>query len=250
MKTITGVIIAKNEEEVIENALKSLSFCDEIVVIDNESTDKTGEIARKYKAVVFKKKSSNFSVLRDFGRENSKGDYILYVDADEVVTDALRKSILFEIKSNSSIAAYKIKRKNFYLGQNEWPRVEEILRFFKKENLVGWKGEIHESPVVDGDIGKLDGFLLHYTHRNLNQMLTKTIEWSDVESKIRIEAKHPKMTWWRFPRVMITAFLNSYIKQKGYKLGTAGLIESVYQSFSTFITYAKLWELQNKSSHP
>lgn len=248
MKSISAIIIAKNEEEIIENALKSLSFCDEIVVIDNESTDKTGEIARKYKAVVFKKNSSNFSVLRDFGRENSKGDYMLYVDADEVVTDTLRKSILFEIKSNSSIAAYKIKRKDFYLGQNEWPRVEEILRFFKKENLVGWKGEIHESPVVDGDIGKLDGFLLHYTHRNLNQMLTKTIEWSDVESKIRIEAKHPKMTWWRFPRVMITTFFDYYLRQKGYRLGTAGLIESVYQSFSTFITYAKLWEIQKKSS--
>jgi len=249
MKTLSAVIIAKNEEEVIENALKSLSFCDEILIVDNDSTDKTPEISKNYKATVLKKQSHDFSVLRNFGKENTKGDYILYVDADEVVGDALRKSILYEIKSNSSTSAYRLKRKNFYLGKNEWPYVEEIVRLFKKDKLLGWKGQIHESPVVDGQIGQLDGFLLHYTHRNLGQMLNKTIEWSDIESRVRIEAKHPKMTWWRFPRVMITAFFNSYVKQKGYKLGIAGLIESIYQSFSVFITYAKLWELQNKSSH-
>lgn len=246
MKTITGVIIAKNEEEIIDNALKSLGFCDETLVIDNGSRDNTSEIARKYRAKVIQKESSDFSQLRNFGKENASGDYILYVDADEVVDNALRKSILFEIKSNSSIAAYEIKRKNFYLGDNEWPVTENILRLFKKEKLVGWKGEIHESPVVDGDIGQLDGYLEHHTHRNLSQMLSKTIEWSDIESKIRIEARHPKMRGWRFPRVMITTFLKYYVRQRGYKLGVVGLIESLYQVFSVFITYAKLWEKQNK----
>lgn len=245
---ITGIIIAKNEEEMIEEALKSLGFCNEILVIDNNSTDKSIEIAEKYKAKIIKSKASSFSELRNLGKEHAASDYIFYIDADERVDETLRKSILFEIKSNSSYSAYKINRKNFYLGSNQWPKVEKLERLFKKDKLISWKGEIHESPVVDGDIGQIDGTLLHFTHRNLSQMLRKTIEWSDTESKIRIEANHPKMTWWRFPRVMITSFLRSYISEKGYKVGVPGLIESLYQSFSTFITYAKLWEAQNKKS--
>lgn len=248
MATITGIIIAKNEEEMIADALKSLNFCNEIIVVDNGSSDKTLEIAESHKAKVISSKSLNFSELRNLGQKNSSGDYVLYIDADERVDESLRKSIVFEIKSNSSYAGYRIKRKNFYLGNNEWPKIEKLERLFKKEKLIGWKGEIHESPVVDGDIGELDGSLLHYTHRDLSQMLLKTIEWSDIESRMRIEAKHPRMSWWRFPRVMITSFINSFMRDKGYKLGTVGLLESIYQSFSTFITYAKLWELQNKRS--
>ena len=79
-------------------------------------------------------------------------------------------------------------------------------------------------------------------------MVNKTIEWSKTEAQLRLSINHPKMTWWRFPRVMITAFLNSYIRQGGYKVGMVGLIESVYQSFSMFITYARLWELQNEKN--
>ena len=245
---ITGVIITKNEEEMLEDALKSLSFCDEILVVDNNSTDGTLGIAEKYKAKIVKSKTADFSELRNLGKENASNEYILYIDADERVDDELRKSILFEIKSNSSYSAYKINRKNFYLGKNEWPKIEKLERLFKKEKLMGWKGEIHESAVIDGDIGQINGTLLHFTHRNLSQMLKKTIVWSDTESKIRVEAHHPKMTWWRFPRVMITAFFKSYVSEKGYKVGSAGLIESIYQSYSAFITYAKLWEAQNKKN--
>ena len=78
-------------------------------------------------------------------------------------------------------------------------------------------------------------------------MLNKTIEWSSAEAMLRYNAGHPQMTWWRFPRVMLTAFFDSYIKQQGFRAGAIGLIESIYQSFSIFITYAKLWELQRNA---
>ena len=77
-------------------------------------------------------------------------------------------------------------------------------------------------------------------------MISKTIEWSQIEAELRFNANHPKITWWRFPRVMLSAFFDSYIKQGGWRVGTAGIIESIYQAFSIFITYAKLWEKQLK----
>ena len=78
-------------------------------------------------------------------------------------------------------------------------------------------------------------------------MLRKTNEWSEYEAKLRLASSHPKLVPWRFVRVMVTEFFNSYVKNKGYKNGTLGLIEGLYQAFSIFITYAKLWEMQNKN---
>ena len=121
-------------------------------------------------------------------------------------------------------------------------------RFFKKDDLEEWYGDIHETARVKGEIGKLEGFLLHFTHTDLTSMVEKTIKWSQVEAALRFNAHHPQMSWWRFYRVMLTAFYDSYIKQKGWKAGTAGLVESIYQSFSMFITYARLWEMQENSN--
>ena len=88
---------------------------------------------------------------------------------------------------------------------------------------------------------------MHYTHRDLESMVNKTAAWSSIEAAQRYKQNHPKISWWRFPRVMLTAFFNSYIIQGGYKAKTVGIIESVYQAFSIFITYAKLWEMQKQS---
>ena len=78
-------------------------------------------------------------------------------------------------------------------------------------------------------------------------MLSKTNEWSHVEAKLRYESNHPYIVPWRLLRVMLTAFMRSYIYEKGWKAGTVGVIESIYQAYSMFITYAKLWEIQQKS---
>lgn len=246
MKTITGIIIAKNEQELIKDALESLSFCNEIVVVCNDSEDKTKEISEKY-AKVYDFKSNDFSELRNFGLSKAESDYVFYLDADERVTKELEKEIKEVLSSEKDYSAFRILRKNFYLGKNEWPYIEKLERLFKKESLKEWKGELHESPIYEGKLGELKGYINHYTHRDLDSMLEKTIKWSTTESLLRYNSNHPKMSWWRFPRVMITAFLSSYIKQQGYKAGTVGLIESMFQAYSAFITYAKLWELQRSS---
>ena len=243
MIKISGVVITKNAENLIADCLDSLSFCEEIVLIDNKSEDRTREIAEKMGARVIEYSSDDFSELRNMGQKEAMGEWILYVDTDERVTAALAADIKYQI-SNIKYAAFKVKRKNFYFGSHEWPYIEHLERLFKKDKLEGWYGKLHESPKVKGAIGELDGYLLHYTHRDLRSMLTKTIEWSKIEAELRYKMTHPKMTWWRFPRVMLTAFIDSYIRQGGWKIGAVGLIESMYQSFSIFITYARLWEMQ------
>lgn len=245
MKTIAAIVIAKNEEKMIKECLASLSFCNEIVVIDNGSQDQTLEISKKMGAKVFDFRTDDFSKLRNFGLEKANYDWILYVDADERVTNDLKKEIKEKIEHAGKFAAYKIKRKNFYFGNYEWPYVEKIERLFKKEFIKGWRGKLHENSVVDGKVSELEGLLLHYTHRDLASMVDKTLVWSKTEAKLRFDSNHPKIAWWRFPRVMIPAFINSYIIQGGWKVGAVGLVESIYQAFSIFITYAKLWELQN-----
>ena len=120
-----------------------------------------------------------------------------------------------------------------------------MVRLVRKDALVGWQGGLHETAQVRGKIGRLDGELMHDTHRDLTGMLEKTNIWSDFEAQLRYKNNHPPISWWRFFRVMISAFWKSYIREKGYLAGTVGLIESLYQSFSMFITYAKLWEKQN-----
>lgn len=246
--TISTIIITKNEEKNIVDCIESISFSNQIIVIDNDSTDRTVEIAKRANADVVSKKFDDFSKQREEGLKLNKSDWILYIDADERVPEELKNEILSLISEKSSEDIYKLRRKNYYFGKYEWQAVEKMERLFRKDALKGWHGKIHETPVVQGEIGELVSPLIHYTHNDLSSMLNKTIVWSDTEAKLRIDANHPKMTWWRFPRVMIATFFSYYFKQKGYKLGTAGLVESIFQSYSTFITYAKLWEAQNSKS--
>ncbi len=244
---LSGIVIAKNEGNLIRGALDSLKFCDEVILIDNESSDNTPQIAKDRGAKVFKISTNDFSELRNKGAKEASGEWILYVDCDERVSDDLRQDILKSISRGNVPSAYKLLRKNYYFGETEWPKIEKMERLFKKEAFRGWFGRIHESPKFDGEAGILKGYLLHFTHRDLAQMLSKTIEWSSIEAWDRFNAKHPKVRSWRIFRVIVTSFLSSFIRDGGIKAGSIGIMESVYQAFSTFITYAKLWELQEKN---
>jgi glycosyltransferase involved in cell wall biosynthesis len=245
---LSAVIIAKNSAELIKECIDSVKFCDEIIVVDGQSTDNTVEVAKSLGVIVVEGSPNDFSKQRMIGLEKAKGDWVLYVDTDERVSPELAKEI--QKKStyfDSRVSVYKVQRKNFYLGNHAWPKIEKLERLFRKKDLTSWYGKLHESPEFTGLAADLDGYLLHYTHRDLFSMLVKTNQWSEVEAKLRIDAHHPPVVWWRFFRVFLTGFFDSYIKQGGWKVGTAGLIESIYQGFSMFVTYAKLWELQQNS---
>lgn len=248
MNKLTTIILTKNEEDMIADCIDSVSFSDEILVIDSQSIDRTTDIAKHMGARVIETKSDSFAERRNAGLKAAKHEWIFYIDADERVSKSLQENIkkILGEKIDINIAGYKIIRLNYYLGNNPWPRIESMERLFYKKNLTGWSGKLHETPLALGRIESIEGLLYHYTHRSLSLMLAKTIEWSEIEAKLRFEAKHPQMTLWRFPRVMIPVFFDYYIRQKGWKLGKAGLIESMYQSFSIFITYARLWEMQKQ----
>ncbi|HMS22604.1 MAG TPA: glycosyltransferase family 2 protein [Candidatus Levybacteria bacterium] len=246
---ISVIIISYNEEDVLEEALKSIhGFADEIILVDSGSKDKTLDIAKKYQARVVSHTFKNFSDQRNFGFEHSKGNWIFYLDSDERITDAFKNEVLQVISSYSEsqdIAGYYIKRKTFYFGK-DWGLTDSVQRLFYRKKFIKWFGDVHETPRVKGDFGIINTPIIHKTHRNLSQMVEKTNKWSEYEAHLRFTSNHPYISWWRFPRVMIPEFFRAYISNKGYKNGTMGLIESIYQAFSIFITYAKVWEQQVK----
>jgi glycosyltransferase involved in cell wall biosynthesis len=241
---ISVVILTKNEEPRIKDCIRSVIWADEIIVIDNGSRDKTVEIAKGLGAFVFVSKEKNFSRLRELGSEKSKNPWIFYLDADEIVSDQLHKEIVVILEKfdpHNSPVGYTISRTNMYLGFVKWPVKDSMMRLFYKKSLIGWSGTLHETAVISGTSGFLREPLIHHTHRSLEEMVAKTNEWSETEAGLRYEAHHPPIVPWRIIRVMITAFWDSYIRQKA---GTGGLIESIYQAFSIYVTYAKLWEKQ------
>lgn len=245
---LSVIVIAKNEEERIAKCLKSVSFADEIIVVDDGSIDKTVEIAKKHGAIVFKNHGASFSELRNKGAKEANGEWLLYIDADESVSSKLREEIESRITNHElRINAYAIPRKNILLGKEMkhggwWP--DYVIRLIRKDSLKGWKGELHEQPEIDGDLGKLKNPFIHYTHRNLSEMVEKTNDWSEIEAMLMYAENHPPMNIVRFFSAMFREFWYRAIKEKGFLDGPVGVIEIIYQVFSRFVSYAKLWEMQ------
>lgn len=243
-------IFWQEEELYIENCLKSLSFVDEVIVIDNGASQKTVEIAKKYADKYIFTKDKNFATRHNLGAENSKGEWLLFVDADERISKSLAEEIANEIK-NPKFDSYQLNRINYFLGKKVRygdRNPDYVTRLFKKESLITWTGEIHESSQVKGTIGKLLSPFYHLTHRDIFTMVEKTINYSEHEAKLRFDAKHPPVVWWRLIRVTLTEFFNRIIKLQGWRQGTEGWIDGLFQAFSLFVVYARLWEMQRKEN--
>ncbi len=245
---LSAVIIAKNEEEVIKDCFESLSWADEIILIDTGSTDDTLKIAKKYHVKVINVSSTGleFARWRNLGKEKASGDWILYLDADERVTPQLKEEIK---KTINNFSAYEIPRRNFFLGREmryggAWP--DYVKRLYQKSKLKRWVGKLHEYPVVEGKMGRLKNPLIHVTHRDLTSMLNKTIDWTKIEADLLYQAKHPPVVWWRFLRMMATKFFERIVKQSGWRDGTEGWINAIFETLNTFIIYSRLWEKQQR----
>lgn len=241
------VIVAFNEEDVIKEAILSCrDISDKILLVDSVSSDSTREIAKKLGVEVLIHTFKDFSDQRNYAIDNVDTDWVLYLDADERLTEEFKKelkNIISNYDLKDDIGGYYIRRKTFYYGK-DWGFTDRVQRLFFREKFVEWYGVVHETPKIHGKFGNISSPILHFTHRNLTQMVSKTNKWSEYESSLRFRADHPEMSVLRFIKIIFEAFFASYIKQRGIKNGTKGLIEAIYQSFSMFITYAKLWEKQ------
>ena len=243
---ISAIVITKNEQDRIKACLESIKWVDEILVLDNGSSDDTIEIAKKYTKNVFSFEGLDFSSLRNKGKEKASNEWVLYVDSDERVLNPLRMEILQFIDADE-FSALAISRKNIIFGKRvdygpfkkDW-----VIRLLKKKEFEGWIGKVHEYPKFKGKLGYSKNSLLHLTHRNLDQIVLKSLEWSKIDSKLRFDSNHPKMTGWRFLRILFSELFNQGIKKKGFFSGTVGVMDSVLQAFSMFLSYVRLWQMQ------
>ncbi len=236
------------EADYIEACFQSVSWADEIIVVENHAPAKTLEIARRFKSKIFSDDSHSFAQFRNLGKDKAKGDWLLYIDGDERVSLKLKEEILSTIK-NPQASAYNLRRVNFFLGKevrygDRYP--DYIARLFKKSDLSDWTGQLHESLHVKGELGTLEGPHYHLTHGNIKTMLEKPHNFTDHEAQLRLQANHPPVVWWRLIRVFLTEFYNRIIKMQEFRQGAEGWIDGIFQSFSLFIAYARLWELQRK----
>lgn len=256
MKKLSVLIVEKNEAKLIEDCFASLKFFDdfsidyEVVVIDDNSTDATVAVAKKHGAIVIEYHGNTFADKRNKALKEVSGQWVFYIDADERLTKKLA-SEMADVINNDSGVAYAIPRQNVIFGKvmthgGWWP--DYVKRFFLMSSLSGWKGDLHEEPIFEGELGHLNNYMVHFKHDTLTEMVDKTNSWSEIEAKLLFEAGHPKMVWWRFFRIMVTELFYRLIIKMAFLDGPEGVIYAIYQSWSRFVTYSKLWEMQVKAS--
>lgn len=249
---ITAIIIAKNEEDTLSSCIKTLSWADKILVVDNGSTDKTSKIAEDFGATVIHFSHSAFDRLRNEALVHVETDWLFYIDADERVTPTLAKEILVHIET-SDAQVMSMKRSNICYGQefkNGGWEEDKVTRVFHKDVLKKWQGKVHESPVYEGKEILLHSPLIHLTHRNTIQGLNKTISWTPIEAELLHKSNLPPVTFFTILRKGLMEFFRRGILQKGYKDGMPGLIEALVQGVNKILVYIQVWELQQTPSLP
>ena len=250
---LSVTIAAKNEENNLRRCLNAVKWADEIVVVDDMSSDKTAEICNEYNTVFSRNDShGDFHKNKNLAIEKATGEWILSLDADEVITPELADEIREVIKSETMIAYY-LNRRNFFLGK--WIRgcgwyPDHIIRLFRK-GVTRWPWQIHDIPKVKekNRVGYLKNPLLHYSYVSLDQYLEK---FSRYTSRVGLEyyAQGKRLKWYSFPAVFVIRpaliFLRKYFFLKGFRDGFRGLFISFSAASTEFVAYAKLWELQER----
>lgn len=250
---ISALIITGSEDQYIENCLKSIKWVEEIIVVANqEANEETIRIAKKYTSKIIRLKVEGFDDWRNRAAAEASGDWLLYIDPDERMLLPLKEEIL-KIQNERNCSAYAISRRNIIFGKEErypafWP--DRMIRLFYKKDFDRWIGKVHEHPVFKGRLGYTKNPLLHLTHRNLDQVILKSLNWSKIDARLRLDGSHPKITRWRLLRILFTELFEQGIKRGGFFAGTVGTIDSLLQTISMIMTYVRLWEMQQTKALP
>lgn len=249
---LTALIIVRNEEKMLQACLETLSFCQKVIVLDTGSTDKTVSIAENYNCQVVNFAHESFAKLREKALSLVETKWLFYIDADERVTPALAKEILFHLEQNDC-QVMTLKRSNFCYGQKlafgNWQN-DLVTRVFQKNSLLGWQGEIHESPIYQGVELTLQHQLIHLTHRNTQDNLYKSAQWTIKEATAMEVASVRPVSFLTILRKGAMEFYRRAFRHRGYKDGMTGLVEALVQAINRMIVYIQVWELQQKPSLP
>lgn len=244
---ISACIMTFNEERNIERCLKSVAWCDEIVVLDSYSADRTLEICAQYTDRVFQHPWQGYIGQRNLIREMAAHSWVFFLDADEEVSETLKEEILAEFRTENGVyVGYRFPRRVFYLNKwivhGEWyPDIK--LRLFKKELGHSIGEEPHDQVVVKGPVKTLSGSLYHYTYDSVADHLDTMNRFSSISAEAKYNAGY-RFRWVDFIFRPVIRFIKGYFIKLGLLDGRRGLLIALISSFGVAIKYAKVWERQ------
>lgn len=250
---LSVVILTKNEEKNIIDCLETVNWADEVIIVDDNSIDRTIEIIEgleNKKIKIYKNTlDGDFSKQRNFGLSKCTKKWVLFVDSDERVTPQLREEInSLIINGVEKYDGYFIKRVDFMWGKmlrhGETGNIK-LLRLIKKGKGV-WLGDVHESIQVDGKVDSLENPLYHFPHQNVNDFLAEVNFYSTLRAK---ELYRKKVKSSALDIILYTKgkFLLNYVVKLGFLDGIEGIVFALMMSFHSFLVRSKLWLLWQKN---
>lgn len=246
---ISAIVLTKNEQENISPCLLGLKWADEILVIDDDSTDKTREIAQKNGArVIVRAIKGDFAAQRNFALRQAQGDWVLFVDADERVSEELKEEILCELKKadRERVVGFYLPRIDFFI--NRWLKHTERVKLLRlaKKGAGTFKRRVDEYWEVKGRLKKLNSPLHHYSHPHLDQFLATINARTSLNALVFYEENQRlSMGEWLKPGAK---FIVSYFFRGGFLDGTAGFVFAVLMSLHSYLVRGKLYLLWKKGS--
>jgi glycosyltransferase involved in cell wall biosynthesis len=246
---LSVTIITLNEAEHIAAAIDSVSWADEIVVVDSGSTDGTADMATARGARVSTRAWSGYADQKNHAASLATHDWILSLDADERVSPELAAEVRALLQSEPDRHGYRVPRVAFHLGR--WIRTTDFYPDYQARlydrRAATWRGElVHESVQVNGGAGYLRGELQHYSFRDLSDHVARINHYSSLAAR-QMHARGTRARAWHFLVHPPAAFLRNYILRRGFLDGSTGLLISMMNAYSVFLKFAKLWELDRCS---
>jgi glycosyltransferase involved in cell wall biosynthesis len=246
---LSVTIITRNEADNLPAALDSVSWADEVLVVDCGSTDRTVEIARQQGARVLQREWRGYADQKNFAADTAAHDWILSLDADERVTPALSEEIRARLSTEPSHAGYRIPRVSWYLGtwirSTDW-YPDPQLRLYDRKRGRWIARRVHESVKSDGPVGRLKGMIEHRPFRDVSHHLQTMDRYTTLAAEEMYEQGRRSGIG---PLLLQppAAFLRNYILRRGFMQGSAGFIVSLLNSYYVLLKFAKLWERQRRN---
>lgn len=242
MTKITAIIPTYNEQDNIQRALNSVSFADEIIVIDSFSTDNTLEIINENKSVkLIQRKFDDFSSQKNYAIAQAKYHWIILLDADEESTEELKKEVISIINSKEAKSAYNINR-NFYFKNKKVNfggfQRSKVTRLFKKEFCV-YRGKVHEQLQVEGNVGLLKNKLNHYSYKNFAHYKSKLAKYAELQAQELFVNKQTVTPYHLYIKPVVR-FLIHYSIRFGFLDGKKGFILAYLHSYGVRKRYQQL----------